>query len=229
MIVSLVKEAEWLTALSSLPIWQPPDNPMLIVAPHPDDETLGAGGLIKAQRERGIDVRLAAVTNGENAYPGVPELGEVRRVEQTDALGQLGVNEQNIVRFGLPDSGVTAREEELTERLRALVSRETHVVAPWQGDFHPDHAACGRAAEKVVAEAGAKLTSYFFWTWHFGTPELIADLSLRRFPLTSELLAVKSEALACHRTQLVHEQGEPILPERLLGPAQRSFEVFATE
>ena len=67
MIESLVTEPEWLAALSSLPVWEPTTAPMLIVAPHPDDETLGAGGLIAAQRARGVDIILAAVTDGQRA------------------------------------------------------------------------------------------------------------------------------------------------------------------
>ena len=227
MIESLVKEPDWLPALNSLPVWEPSTAPMLIVAPHPDDETLGAGGLIAAQRARGIDVVVAAVTDGERAYPDAQGLGDLRRPEQSCALARLGVPSEKILRFSLPDSDVTAWEQTLVERLTPLVSPATHVIAPWQGDFHPDHTACGRAAEHVARKAGATLTSYFFWTWHFGTPALIASLPLRRFLLNDRLLQSKTEALRCHKTQLVRESGDPVLPEPLLLPARRSFEVFA--
>jgi LmbE family N-acetylglucosaminyl deacetylase len=226
MIVSVVNEAEWAAALNRLPVWNPPEAPMLVLAPHPDDETLGAGGLIKAQRLRGLDVSIAAVTDGEKAYADTEGLAAVRRVEQTEAVARLGVKSEKIVRFGLPDGSVASREQELVERLAALVSQDTHLVAPWKGDFHADHEACGRAAEQVAYLTGARLTSYFFWTWHFGTVPLIAALSLRRFLLTPELLAAKTAALACHRSQLIREAGDPVLPESLLGPARRSFEVF---
>lgn len=227
MIQPVVQEPAWLTALSALPVWKPPDSPMLIIAPHPDDETLGAGGLIAAQRARGIDVVVAAVTDGEHAYAQSEGLAEERRVEQTQALARLGVAADKIVRFGLPDSDVPDHEQTLVERLTSLVNKETHVVAPWQGDYHSDHTACGRAAEQVVRETGATLTSYFFWTYHFGNPDLLKSLQLRCFPLNPELLQAKTEALRCHKSQLNRESDDPVLPESLLGPARRSFELFA--
>jgi hypothetical protein len=71
MIVPLVLEDEWIDALGDLPLWDIPPEPILVLAPHPDNETLGAGGFIAAQRSAGIEVMVAAVTDGENAYPNV--------------------------------------------------------------------------------------------------------------------------------------------------------------
>jgi LmbE family N-acetylglucosaminyl deacetylase len=227
MIVPLVKENTWLEALQTLPAWLPTTAPVVIVSPHPDDETLGTGGFIASQRAQGIDVGVVAVTDGENAYSNSPELGKLRRVEQEDALKCLGVPKQKIFRFGLPDSSVESRESDLTEKLSRLVTANTYLIAPWKGDFHPDHQACGRAAEEVARRNGATLVSYFFWTWHFGEPSLLAGMNMYRFPLDEEALRSKGIALSRHRSQLIRTGEEPILPERLLGPARRPFEVFA--
>lgn len=199
---------------------------MLVIAPHPDDETLGAGGLIARQRIKGTDVIVAAVTDGENCYPDSVGMGEIRCLEQEAALKRLGVERDNIVRLRLPDSAVSSNEEELVERLMPLVSSDTHVVAPWSGDFHPDHEACGRAATEVARRAGASLTFYFFWTWHRGTTQLISDLSLSSLPLDFQALRAKTEALLHHWSQLARDSGDPILPDLLLVPARRPYEVF---
>jgi len=199
---------------------------VLIVAPHPDDETLGAGGLIAHLRSSGVEVLIAAVTDGENAYEDSRGLGEVRTREQTAALAHLGVREKDIVRFRLCDSNVAAREEALATLLTPLVMRSAHVVAPWRHDFHPDHEACGRVAESLALEHEVELTSYFFWTWHRGTTELLSELPLIRFPLTERLLDLKRLALACHSSQLYREDSEAILPQRLLAPAHRGFETY---
>jgi LmbE family N-acetylglucosaminyl deacetylase len=227
VIVPLVSETVWSAELTDLRIWNPPNQPVLIIAPHPDDETLGIGGLIAAQERRGVDVVVAAVTDGENAYPNTPGLARLRQDEQISALTRLGVRNQNIIRFGLPDGGVASREQELMERLAPLICGDTHVMAPWHGDFHPDHEACGRAAEKLVRRIGATLTFYFFWTWHFGSLASVGYLPLRNFSLDEELLRAKADALSCYRSQLEREHGEPILPEMLLAPARRHFETFA--
>jgi LmbE family N-acetylglucosaminyl deacetylase len=199
---------------------------MLIVAPHPDDEVLGVGGLIATQRMRGLEVIVAAVTDGENCYPGSFGLREIRQIEQEGALHRLGVDRANIVRFRITDSSVALREMELIEGLMQLVCDDTHIVAPWPGDFHPDHEACGRAAAEVARRTGSALSFYFFWTWHRGTVELISELPLSSLALNRDMVLAKTEALLHHRSQLVRESGDPILPELLLAPARRPYEVF---
>lgn len=226
MIVPLTEEKEWLALLANVPEWKPPANRLLVIAPHPDDETLGAGGLIQWQRSQGVEVAVLAVTDGEHAYAGVEGLDSIRRPEQTEALHRLGVPSDCITRLGLTDSGVPNQEAMLTKKLLGLTTPQTHLIAPWTGDFHPDHQACGRAAEEVARATGAQLTYYFFWTWHFGDPQTVAPLSLLRFPLSPPLLEAKLHALSAHQSQLVWKGDEPVLPERLLGPAKRPFEIF---
>jgi LmbE family N-acetylglucosaminyl deacetylase len=223
------EEAEWLALLRDLPQWVPPRLPTLVVAPHPDDETLGAGGLIAAQRSRGLEVHVVAVTDGEKAYGDTPGLAPQREEEQAKALERLSVARKQITRLRLPDGNVASFEAELERRLSPAITRETLVVTTWKGDRHPDHEACGRVAERVAERAGATLCSYFFWIWHWGTTDEFRPLAARKFLLDSELLRAKSEALLCHRTQLQREGGEPVLPELLLQPARRSFETFVIE
>jgi LmbE family N-acetylglucosaminyl deacetylase len=226
MIVPIVSESEWKSLLKAAPSWQPAAKHVLVVAPHPDDETLGAGGLIAALRLRRISVTVVAVTDGENAYAEMPNLGQVREREQTEALSRLGVDPKRIFRLRLPDSGLADCEQVLVERLLRVVSGEMHLLAPWSKDFHPDHEVCGRAAKIVSETKRVPLTSYFIWAWHRGTTQLMKGMKLVSFPLGQEEFRAKQDALACHRSQLEHPSGLPILPEYLLEPARRSFEVF---
>jgi len=226
MIEPLASEKEWAPIWEAARPWQPPDRPMLVISPHPDDEILGAGGLIGLQAARGIPLHVVAVTDGENAYRDGVDIADRRSQEQTSALGRLGVTPSNLTRLKLTDSGVTAEEALLVERLMPLVSKKSHIVAPWIGDYHPDHEACGRAAVEVARRSGAALTFYFFWTWHRGRPGLLRSLSLKSLALSAEFQRAKREALSAHRSQLEHPSGEPILPDYLLWPARRSCEVF---
>lgn len=226
MIVPATSESTWEPILSRVPAWRPSRCDVLVLSPHPDDETLGAGGLIARQVANGCKVTVVAVTDGEGAYPDYPALAQIRRREQEAALERLGVPAIQIVRLRLPDRHVGLHEEDLVERLLPLVSKGTCLVAPWSGDYHPDHEACGRAAERVATLTGASLASYLFWTWHRGTPECLKSLALLRLPLTDTLLVSKSEALLCHRSQLERPGGEPILPDDLLSPARRPYEVY---
>lgn len=220
----------WLQRLGHLPEWLPPAAPTLVLAPHPDDETLGAGALIATLRAQGIPVTVVAATDGENCYDISADEREAirhtRESEQARALARLGVPPKNIIRLRLTDSSLHLLEDELTTRLMALAEPGMHLVAPWRGDFHPDHEACARAAATVAREKGLRLSSYFFWTWHRGTEAVLDGLPVCRFVADAFALQAKTAALREHQSQLEWVTGDPILPAHLLGPSAWPFEVF---
>jgi LmbE family N-acetylglucosaminyl deacetylase len=226
MITPLIDCDTWALMMSEFLEWCLPRVPTLIVSPHPDDETLGAGGLIATLCRSAESVRVAAVTDGEHAYEAEPDLASVREAEQSSALRILGVRQDQISRLRIPDRAVAHHEDALFHQLSGLVTADCHILAPWTGDYHPDHEACGRVAQKLAREIGAQLTFYFFWTWHRGTPDDLRGRNVRILHLDDAALRAKSEALQCHRSQLKHPSGEPILPDYLLGPAKWPFEVF---
>jgi LmbE family N-acetylglucosaminyl deacetylase len=229
MTEKLVSEAEWKDALAGLPAFSPPFGPVILLAPHPDDESLATGGLIAALANRGTALAVVAVTDGDAAYnpDGDLELAELRRREQTSALSILGLGEDQILRFSLPDRWVHEHEAALTERLVDLLETTgptTTLIAPWRYDFHSDHEAVGRAAEQATIHTGTNLVRWFWWSWHRRTVPELSVLPLKRFTLEPHWLQLKLAAIAEHRSQL----GEgAILPKSLLAPAYRDFEVFA--
>jgi LmbE family N-acetylglucosaminyl deacetylase len=225
-IVPLTSEAEWLSRLRSVQPWTVPLNPVLVVAPHPDDETLGSGGMVARLRLHGVPVIVVAVSDGESAYPGVRGLGEIREREQTEALTRLGVARESIHRLRLPDTELSKWEGALERSLSDLVSPGITIVAPWPRDFHPDHEACGRAAGRVARKYGLELTFYFFWAWHRGVPDMFDNLPLVSLFLTDEERRTKLFALDAHASQFNHQDCAPILSPELLRPAERDFEVY---
>ncbi len=198
----------------------------MVLAPHPDDETLGAGGLIAKLRAQQVAVHVAAVTDGEGAYEDSADLDSIRTLEQAIALDRLGVSEEMIYRLHLPDRDVEKHEDKLVELLLQLTSKGMHLVAPWPGDFHPDHEATGRAAARVAKMLDLPLTFYLFWTWHRGTVAELEGEDLVLLSLSKEELATKLHALDAHVSQFEHHDGQPILSRELLAPAHRNFEVF---
>jgi LmbE family N-acetylglucosaminyl deacetylase len=222
----VTSEATWLASLRSTPRWDLPKRRTVVIAPHPDDETLGAGGLIAIQRFRGVPVLVVAVTDGEAAYPNSYGLGDVRCREQEQALSELGLDREDVIRLKLPDSSVAEHEETLVCLLRPFISRDTLLIAPWSLDPHPDHEATGRAAQKVAGEVGATVISWLFWAWHRNNEKSLASLPLARLELDNRAQAARAAALSHHQSQLTHASGCPVLPELLLSPARRSFETF---
>jgi LmbE family N-acetylglucosaminyl deacetylase len=132
-----------------------PDARLLVVAPHPDDETIGAGGLIQSVREAGGAVRVVYLTDGE-AYPdGVRavghrskpypvnyrDYGKRRQREARDALRTLGVDDANALTFlGFPNNGLNRLMTRYwSERRRAFRSPYTRLDRPPKAEIlEPD-------------------------------------------------------------------------------------------
>ena len=88
---------------------------VLIVAPHPDDESIGCGGLIAVLASRGVHLNVVIVTDGSGSHPNSlkyprSRLAQLRAREATQALGILGVDEKNVWFCGLHDRFVPARK-----------------------------------------------------------------------------------------------------------------------
>jgi LmbE family N-acetylglucosaminyl deacetylase len=192
--------------------------PVVVVAPHPDDETLGAGGLLRAAHRTGSPITIVAVTDGEASHPGSStspaELRRRRPVETTEAMHRLGLDDATVVRCGLPDGGVEAHEHQIEHTLRLLLSSETVCLATWRHDGHPDHEAVGRAASAAASACGARLVEIPIWAWHWATPSAGLPLDhARRWPLDDADRAAKARAIRAYRSQI-----EPLGP----GPADRA-------
>lgn len=205
------------------------DGPCVVVAPHPDDETLGAGGLVGAMGAAGRDVRVVAVTDGEASRPDQPGLAGRRRREQQRALRLLGWRVA-IDRLGLADGQVADEVVVLGRALRERVADASLLVGPWRGDGHPDHDAVGRVAAEVARELGIRLLSYPVWLWQWADEDALAGLALRRLDLPPSLRRAKEQAVACFRSQLEHDgDDDPVLTEAVRARAAWPWEVVVDE
>jgi LmbE family N-acetylglucosaminyl deacetylase len=203
-----------------------------VVAAHPDDEVLGAGGTMALLAAAGARLRLIAVTDGEGSHPGADPaaLARARVAESAAALAALGAGTAEVVRLGLPDTGLGAREEELTGLLRRHCAGFDVCLAPWEQDAHADHEAAGRAARRACRLDGRQLLTYPVWMWHWARP---ADRRVPwdracRIPLTAGVLARKRAALAAFTSQLTDRGPDlgPVLPPAILAHFTRPQEVL---
>ena len=205
---------------------------LVVVAAHPDDETLGAAGLLRAAHAAGSAVELVVATDGEAAFPDASaaaraDLATTRRKELTAALRALDLDTP-VTWLGLPDSALAEHEAALVHALRPhLVAADT-CLAPWTGDPHPDHAAAGRAA-RSAAPAHTHCYGYPIWAepWGHPLPEEGAHLHL----LDQAARAAKAAAIAEFGTQTAPapDGGPPILPPDVLAHFGSGREVFLRE
>ena len=173
----------------------------VVVVPHPDDETLSTAAILHQQAARGQEIVVVAVTDGEAAYP-VQGLAERRRREQVRALAELGVPVTALRRLGLPDGDVASHHAQVVDEISALIDQDTLLVAPWTGDHHCDHEACGRAAAEAADSVSAKLLFGLFWAWHHCAPADLALEPLVGVALSEAARACRTRAIRAHATQL---------------------------
>ena len=214
---------------------------LLVVAPHPDDETLGCGARILLNSRLGTPVTIVVVTDGSGSHgeddAGRGELRVRRRAELDQAARILGVRDESVIALDYPDYAVADHADQVTADLRRVIdeARPDDVYVTCVTELHPDHAACAVAAIRAVNEAALRprLLEYPIWLWsdwpisrRQGGAGALAFLSclLRRSvevvrigPLAPE----KLRALDAYRSQL----GEQPLTARAAGYAIEPDEV----
>jgi LmbE family N-acetylglucosaminyl deacetylase len=136
---------------------------VLVVAPHPDDESIGLGGTLLRRTTEGDEVHVAFLTSGEQGGHGVAPAQEARRreAEAREAAAILGVAETEFWRE--PDGRLLATARNVA-RLRALADRlrPDVVYVPHPAEMHPDHRAAYRIARGALN--GTDLLLYEVWT-----------------------------------------------------------------
>lgn len=179
---------------------------LLVISPHPDDESLGMGGLIATAAALGRQVDVVFVTSGEGSHRGSvtyppAELARVRRAEATRAVDVLAPGRNAAHFLGLPDGGLSTlgEDRQAIDTLAAIMTPNAIVCVTSDTDPHPDHRQSFAWAREASRRAGAALWAYPVWTWMSDTP---ADESLSGVRLDiSARLDTKRQAIAAHRSQ----------------------------
>jgi LmbE family N-acetylglucosaminyl deacetylase len=191
---------------------------LLVVAPHPDDESLACGGLIQRAVAAGADVCVVIATRGDaNPWPqrwserrwrldaaAVARWGSLRTREARAALGLLGVAEDRVWFLEWADQGLTARlvrhGDASVARLREFVAaqRPTLVAMPDIRDSHPDHSAIAIMVEAALRAESSRARVLTYWL-HGRRGAAIA--ASRQLTLSPRELAIKRAAALCHVSQ----------------------------
>lgn len=213
-----------------------PTTRLVVVAAHPDDETLGVGGLISRAAEQGCLVEVVVLTDGEASHPHSPtcspaDLAATRRRELAAALDELAPG-SHVTWVGLPDGALADALPTIVTTLVEIVGDHGDAVilaAPWRQDRHPDHDAAGRAAAAAALRTGAGLVEYPIWLWHWGQPgDLPADAGILR--LTPAEVTRKRSAIGHHLSQIQPLSDQPgdevLLSADVLAHFTRDVEVL---
>lgn len=176
----------------------PDGGPVLLVAPHPDDETLGAGGTLALLAERGCEVQVLVVTDGRTEDPlGVAsgDVVEARRAETREALAVLGLAR---VEFWDEPDGAFRNSDSFSHRLGVLL-RETSprlVFLPSPLDYHRDHVAIALAGIRACGHHAPGATVLLYEIW--------CPLPATRLVDITAVAGRKREAIGCYRMPLAY-------------------------
>ena len=190
---------------------------VLVLAPHPDDETLGCGGAIAAACLAGKRVVIAAVTDGRRSHPGSRlfagnALAELRHRELDTAARLLTDGVGEVVWLGYPDQAAPASAAALDRALTRLAAHTdlgaiTTVWVSWRHDPHVDHRRTAALADCLLALLPS-LTLWEYPIWgRFIEPAGMAQgslkwgIRLRTFATTAQRERKRS-AMAAHRSQM---------------------------
>ena len=186
-------------------------SPMLILSPHQDDETLGAGGLIATASALGLRPRVAYLTDGGASHRGSPSwtrerLARLRAEEAIAALDDLGVPPEDILFLGWRDAaphaaGSIEHDNTVTALARWVADRPpASIWTTWVGEPHCDHAAAAGVAAAFRETRDPPIPGFAFLTWGWNDDALDAAPNPRSLfcPATVE---VRGRALARHRSQ----------------------------
>lgn len=219
---------------------------LIVVAAHPDDETLGAAGLMARISRAGGSVAVIVATNGEGSHPAStthsPDRLSTLRQEEVLRAVRLVAPEAEVHFLSLPDSGLREQRDELRLGVERIVEAPsdatvghggTLVVAPWSGDGHRDHRITAEVVGELCAQRGIRHLGYPIWLWHWGDGAAAPWAQSEALTLTAEERSVKSEAVAHHRTQIEplspYPGDEPVLHDRMRAHFDRPREFFVRE
>lgn len=175
---------------------------ILVIAPHPDDESIGCGGTLCLHADAGDRVAVVFLTSGELGLKHLPreEAWKVREREARRAAKIIGIAELSFLH--LPDWMVSDHFVEGSDALRPILQRESPglIYLPHPADAHPDHQASWPLLKQALNDSETprpKLRTYEVWTPMSNTEE-VQDIT--------SVMPRKLKAIRAHRSQLADFQ-----------------------
>jgi LmbE family N-acetylglucosaminyl deacetylase len=189
------------------------NRPFVVIAPHPDDESLACGGLITQACRQGFQVKIVVVSDGAGSHPNSRaypplRLRALREGEARRAGKELGVAPEDMLFLALPDRFVVPEGVEADYAIDKIVGGVKELGArslfvSWRHDPHCDHQASYRIAREVQHRVPPlRLFEYIVWGHRLPPSTKVGPIHGGfRIRLDHETLETKRHAIAAHRSQ----------------------------
>ncbi len=193
-------------------------GPVLFLAPHADDESLGCGGLIAALREQEVEVHVWLISDGTMSHPNsvaypAEHRQAIREAEFSRACLLLGVAAEELQFFRFPDTKVPLPDgpdfseaaTQLVDALQALNPKT--IFTPWRRDPHCDHRATTALIRTAIERTNwpGVLYEYPIWLYELaaqGDAPHPEEVRVFTFEIEENQLAKKKKAIQTHASQL---------------------------
>lgn len=211
----------------------------LVLAPHPDDETLGCGATIMRKLAAGSAVQVVVAADGRYAYPStklpVETLIEIREEEARQACAILGLPFNNIAFLRFEDLRLSDHRGVLRDRLFDILDKlePEEIFVSSVIDNHPDHRVLAEIARELAQSRRGRnpvLYEYPIWFWDPRTWRIRRLLELRpRIVRTEKFRNRKRDAVAAYRSQvtnMIDKTGAAPLRKGFVRQFLQSEEIF---
>jgi LmbE family N-acetylglucosaminyl deacetylase len=186
--------------------------PVCVLAPHPDDESLGCGGLIAEACDRGTPPVVVILTDGTGSHPNsrsypAERLRGLRESEVLAATARLGLAEDRVVFLRYRDTAAPSQGAALqaaADRLMRIIDDRgcAVLVAPWRHDPHCDHEAAALIAQAAGRAINRRVLAYPVWGLALPADAEVAEDRLAGFRLrVADQLGKKRAAILEHASQ----------------------------
>ncbi len=189
-----------------------PHGGIAILAPHPDDESLGCGGLIAEACIRGHPPRILILTDGTGSHPNSRlfpphRLRALREAETLAAAAQLGLPPGHVIFLGYQDTAAPSEGPALqhaADYLSEILGRAgcRTLLAPWRHDPHCDHQAAAAIAIAAGKRLGCRVLAYPVWGLTLPPDTPLPDEQFTGFRIEiAHHLGRKRAAIRAHASQ----------------------------
>ena len=144
-----------------------------IIAPHPDDEVIGCGGLIQALVERGTPPHVIILTGGEGSHRGCCDTTETDIIDARHQLtmkaaATLKLPESHIHCLHYPDGGVDSKHPETAELSSLLLQLSPKALfVPHSGEGWSDHTKVAGIVKELTKLLTVDIYEYCVWMWYY--------------------------------------------------------------
>ena len=214
--------------------------PIVMMAPHPDDESLGCGALLAAAFQS-VGAHVVGVTDGRRSHPNSARypgdaLATLRAQEMVEAVSRLGGGPDDVTMLGCGDSRIPKGEalQPYAQRVADLCERlgARSLFVSTRADPHQDHVASEALARRVIALSPAlALYTYPVWSRYILEADLDPIASAPAYLLPTEpWRETKRSAIEAHRSQrglIIDDDPDGfVLPEDFVALFSESDEVY---